>query len=79
MAKLRLIEDFLYYLKSSDKSKNTIRNYRSDLTIFAKWFYDTNNEQLVLHKITPTDVRQYKQNLLSSDNYNYRSPTTIII
>ena len=41
MAKLRLIEDFLYYLKSSDKSKNTIRNYRSDLTIFAKWFYDT--------------------------------------
>ena len=63
MAKLRLIEDFLYYLKSSDKSKNTIRNYRSDLTIFAKWFYDTNNEQLVLHKITPTDVRQYKQNL----------------
>ena len=73
MAKLRLIEDFLYYLKSSDKSKNTIRNYRSDLTIFAKWFYDTNNEQLVLHKITPTDVRQYKQNLFDK----FYKPQTI--
>jgi integrase/recombinase XerC len=66
MTKSRVIEDFLYYLKSTDKSTNTIRNYRCDLSNFAKWFYNTNNERLVLHKITPTDVRQYKQKLLDA-------------
>jgi integrase/recombinase XerC len=64
MTKLRVIEDFLYYLKSTDKSTNTIRNYRCDLANFANWFYNTNNEQLALRKITPTDIRQYKQKLL---------------
>ena len=67
MAKLRVIEDFLNYLISSDKSSNTIRNYRCDLGNFASWFFETNNEQLTLHKITPTDVRQYKQKLCSID------------
>lgn len=66
MTKLRVIEEFLHYLKSTDKSENTIRNYQCDLSNFANWFHDINNEQLTLRKITPTDVRQYKQKLFDS-------------
>ena len=33
-----LIEDFLTYLKAEGKSKQTIKNYRSDLNIFFVWY-----------------------------------------
>ena len=65
MKKIAIIELFLSYLNSSDKSPATISSYRSDLYLFAKWFENENHEILSAIKITPTDLRKYKQNLIA--------------
>ena len=59
MTKLRVIEEFLHYLKSTDKSENTIRNYQCDLSNFANWFHDINNEQLTLPKLVRNKTKSH--------------------
>lgn len=66
MAKITQIEDYIAYQKSSDKSHLTLTSYRSDLLQFTKWFESVNGMEMKLLKITPTDVRQYKQHLIDS-------------
>lgn len=66
MAKIDQIEKYIAYQKTTDKSKMTLASYRSDLMQFARWFQKVNNDEVRLHKITPTDFRQYKQFLISS-------------
>lgn len=63
MAQNKMINAFISYQKAADKSDLTLKNYQSDLVIFARWFEEINGEPLRLHKITPTDLRQYKQHL----------------
>lgn len=63
MAQNSSIEGFIRYQKAADKSDLTLKSYQSDLVIFAQWFEQANGESLRLHKITPTDLRQYKQYL----------------
>lgn len=58
-----IIDDFLRYQKAADKSGLTIKTCRSDLYIFAHWFEQTHAEALKIHKITPVDLRQYKQHM----------------
>ena len=69
---MKIIDKFLEYLKANEKSENTIKNYQSDLNSFAKWFLKTNNEKLILDKITPTDLRLYKKQLIKN-----KKPKTI--
>jgi integrase/recombinase XerC len=57
-------EAFLSYQKASEKSPHTLKSYRSDLVQFTLWFERSNYECLRLSKITPTDIRQYKQYLI---------------
>lgn len=64
MNKNNLIERFLDYLKANDRSPSTIKSYTCDLYLFAKWFDKNNHEELKANKITPTDLRQYKQYLV---------------
>ncbi|WP_119344924.1 tyrosine-type recombinase/integrase [Facilibium subflavum] len=64
MDQLHLIETFIDYLKTNDRSSATIKSYASDLYLFAKWFEEKNHEELQAKKITPTDLRQYKQHLI---------------
>ena len=64
MDKIYLIETFIEYLKVNDRSPATIKSYTSDLYLFAKWFAEKNHEELKAKKITPTDLRQYKQHLI---------------
>ena len=66
MTKIDQIEKFISYQKTTDKSQMTLSSYRSDLVQFAVWFEKINNDRLRLHKITPTDLRQYKQFLVDS-------------
>lgn len=65
MDKIYLIEAFINYLKANDRSLATIKSYTSDLYLFAKWFEEKNHEELKAKKITPTDLRQYKQYLIN--------------
>jgi integrase/recombinase XerC len=64
MDKIYLIETFIDYLIAKDRSPATIKSYTSDLYLFAKWFEEKNHEELKAKKITPTDLRQYKQHLI---------------
>jgi len=58
------IKKFAHFLKQSERSKATIKNYLVDLNAFGTWFKDTNNETCALKNITPTDLREYKQFLI---------------
>lgn len=59
-----LIERFINCLKTNDRSTATIKNYSLDLYLFAKWFQERNREELMANKITPTDLRKYKEYLI---------------
>lgn len=58
------IKKFTQFLKQSERSKATIKNYLADLNAFSFWFKDVNNEIFILKNITPTDLREYKQFLI---------------
>lgn len=72
MAKMTLIENYILYQKSTDKSPATLSSYRSDLIQFSVWFQSVNAIEMKLLNITPTDTRQYKQHLIES---SLRPPT----
>lgn len=59
-----VLDSFLLYMGKQDQAPLTIKGYRSDLEQFARWFERTNNETLTPQRVTPTDVRQYRQQLL---------------
>ena len=67
-------QEFEHYLRSLDRSENTINGYLSDLSLFARWFFDTNGEPLRPDRLTPIDVRAYKQYLLT---VKHRKASTI--
>ncbi len=57
-----VLDRFAKYLEHSERSPLTIKNYLCDLQAFAQWFTETNNDQKFdPAKITPTDLREYKQ------------------
>lgn len=55
---------FEAYLHQQDCSILTVRGYLADLEHFALWFSQTNAEALSPERLTPTDVKAYKQYLL---------------
>jgi site-specific recombinase XerC len=57
------IDRFGRFLTQSEHSPLTIKNYRSDLDAFAAWFQSANGEPMEPARITPTDLRQFKQRL----------------
>jgi site-specific recombinase XerD len=56
-----LIEQFLEALQASDRAASTVTAYRNDLTLFARWFEQTNGQAFTLESITPTDIRDFRQ------------------
>jgi integrase/recombinase XerC len=59
-----VLEDFAHHLARAERSPLTITNYRCDLAAFARWFRDTNGDELTPALITPTDLRDYKRFLV---------------
>lgn len=55
------IKKFAHYLQQAERSPFTIKNYVADLGAFSDWFNVTNDDTLTPDKITPTDLREYKQ------------------
>jgi integrase/recombinase XerC len=57
--------EFEKYMGEQDISPLTVQGYLADLRHFARWFEQTNGEELKVQHITPTDVKEYKQFLLT--------------
>ncbi len=60
-----VLNSFEQYLTGQDVSPLTTQGYLADLRHFARWFEQTNGEELTVQRITPTDVKEYKQFLLT--------------
>jgi len=70
----RLLQRFVEHLRSHDRSERTIKSYSSDLKLFAKWFSETNREELTPKSITPIDLREHKRYLLEDRGFK---PATV--
>ncbi|MEY8768805.1 site-specific integrase [Francisella philomiragia] len=64
MDHILLIDKFINYLDSTEKSSATLLNYKHDLNIFAEWFKESNGFNFDVTFITVTDLRRYKQYLI---------------
>ncbi len=62
-------QSFQAYLENQDFSPLTIRGYLADIEHFSQWFMQTTREALSPERITPTDVKAYKQHLLVEARY----------
>lgn len=60
-----MFEDFDRYLNQQDRSLLTIRGYLADLKAFGGWFQQTNGEELAPAGVTPIDIKEYRQHLLT--------------
>lgn len=61
---METLKPFETYLHEQDCAVLTVRGYLADLEHFALWFNQTNAEALSPERLTPTDVKAYKQHLL---------------
>lgn len=65
MSPLNGMTEFSDWMVDQDHSPVTIRNYLSDMRQFKSWFEVQNETALTPEQLTPTDVREYRQYLLS--------------
>lgn len=56
---------FSDYLEQRDYSPDTKRGYLADLEHFAAWFQRKNGEILAPARLTPSDIKEYKNDLLT--------------
>jgi integrase/recombinase XerC len=56
---------FKTYLTESGRAERTTFGYLKDMELFARWFEQTNGEDLAPKNLTPTDIREYRQYLVS--------------
>jgi site-specific recombinase XerD len=59
------LSPFQTYLTESGRAERTTFGYLKDMELFAKWFEQTNGEELAPKNLTPTDIREYRQYLVS--------------
>jgi integrase/recombinase XerC len=67
MTTTNIFNAFEQYLQDKDVSILTLRGYLSDVQQFAGWFEQSNSETFSLPAITPTDIREYRQFLQSTE------------
>ncbi|MEP0805686.1 MAG: tyrosine-type recombinase/integrase [Chloroflexota bacterium] len=58
-------DSFASHLRERDRAERTIQGYLDDLRAFVRWHEQTNGETFLPERLTPTDVREYRQWLLS--------------
>jgi len=68
------ITQFIDDLKRQEAAPKTVANYLSDLNCFARWFTQTTGEEFSAKAITPTDIRDYRSFLQTTQG---RMPATI--
>ena len=65
--KPNIFSAFERHLQDKDVSILTLRGYLLDVQQFARWFEQSNSEAFNLPAITPTDIREYRQYLQSTE------------
>ena len=60
----KIKQQFARYLRQSERSPLTIKNYLSDIDGFGKWFLKINGDTLTPERVTPIDLREYKRFLV---------------
>jgi integrase/recombinase XerC len=58
-----MFPDYKAYLQNEDRSDLTIKVYVADVEAFSSWFEKQNQEVLELARVTPSDLRSYRQYL----------------
>jgi site-specific recombinase XerD len=58
---------FEQYLQNADRSPLTVRGYSADARQFAAWFEQANKAAFNLAAVTPSDIREYRQHLQSTE------------
>src|SRR5438067_13318622 len=66
--------NFFMELGRQEASELTIRNYRSDLAHFSRWFEGSLGEPLSPSVVAPTDIRDYREHLVAVEK---RQPATV--
>lgn len=61
-----MLDAFADFLRENDCRPATVTGYLADLTDFARWFEQANGQTLAPERLTPSDVREYRQHLLST-------------
>ena len=69
-----ILDEFKTVLLEQDCAELTVRGYVADLGLFRLWFEQTNGEAFCMEIITPSDLREYRQNLIVVER---RKPATI--
>jgi site-specific recombinase XerD len=64
---LNLLSDFLEYLRSVDRSPQTIQAYHNDLMIFFTWNMETNNNKFFID-VNKRDIMHYQSFLMGNHN-----------
>ena len=67
-------QKYLEYLRSQDRSKNTIRAYITDLRGFSSWFEQTSGQPMSPDQVTATDLGKYTGFLQTTKK---RKPRTV--
>jgi len=65
---------FIADLKRQEAAAKTVANYLSDLNCFARWFTQTTGEGFAAANVTPTDIRDYRSYLQTTQG---RAPATV--
>jgi site-specific recombinase XerD len=68
------IERYISELMLRGKPQTTVKSYGYDLAAFARFFESVSDEPFTAAAVTPTDIRDYKTELLTKDG---RKPATI--
>ena len=67
------LTDFAAYIHEVKKSPLTAKSYVADMKHFAKWFTQTNGDELLPERLTPIDCREYRQHLI----HHKAAPATV--
>jgi len=65
---------FIADLNRQEAAAKTVANYLSDLNCFARWFTQTTGEGFAAANVTPTDIRDYRSYLQTTQG---RAPATV--
>ena len=60
---MKMFSDYRVYLQNEDRSDLTIKVYVADAEAFASWFEKQNQEAFEPARVTPSDLRSYRQYL----------------
>jgi len=70
----KTLQLFQNWLVARGRRPRTVQAYTADLSHFARWFTQTNGQPLAPEILTPTDVREYRQWMLTTQGL---APATV--